>query len=120
MSAQKHFLADAAHQLKTPLAGLRMQAELAQREIDAGEHDPQALKRSLQQIAHASERAAHMVNQLLAMARAETWAQHRSALSTAIADATKRARRRWCSLRPRLGGRRSLTPFRAARAQPKA
>ena len=71
MSAQKHFLADAAHQLKTPLAGLRMQAELAQREIDAGEHDPVALKRSLQHIAHASERAAHMVNQLLAMARAE-------------------------------------------------
>ena len=71
MSAQKHFLADAAHQLKTPLAGLRMQAELAQREIDAGEHDPVQLKRSLQHIAHASERAAHMVNQLLAMARAE-------------------------------------------------
>ena len=71
MRSQKHFLADAAHQLKTPLAGLRMQAELAQREIDAGEHDPKALKRSLQHIAHASERAAHMVNQLLAMARAE-------------------------------------------------
>jgi two-component system sensor histidine kinase TctE len=29
---QKRFLADAAHQLKTPLAGLRMQADLAQRE----------------------------------------------------------------------------------------
>ena len=43
--AQKHFLADAAHQLKTPLAGLRTQAELAQREIDAGQHDPAALKR---------------------------------------------------------------------------
>ena len=71
MRSQKHFLADAAHQLKTPLAGLRMQAELAQREIDAGEQDPKALKRSLQHIAHASERAAHMVNQLLAMARAE-------------------------------------------------
>ncbi len=71
MSTQKHFLADAAHQLKTPLAGLRMQAELAQREIDAGEQDPQALKRSLQQIAYSSQRAAHMVNQLLAMARAE-------------------------------------------------
>ena len=71
MSSQKHFLADAAHQLKTPLAGLRMQAELAQREIDAGEHDPKALKRSLQHIAHSSERAAHMVNQLLALARAE-------------------------------------------------
>ena len=35
IGAQKHFLADAAHQLKTPLAGLRMQAELAQRDIDA-------------------------------------------------------------------------------------
>src|SRR5436190_2441467 len=71
LAAQKHFLADAAHQLKTPLAGLRTQAELAQREIDAGEHDPKAVKRSLQQIALSSQRAAHMVNQLLAMARAE-------------------------------------------------
>ena len=71
ISAQKHFLADAAHQLKTPLAGLRTQAELAQREIDAGRQDPQALKRSLQQIARSSQRAAHMVNQLLALARAE-------------------------------------------------
>ena len=32
ISTQKRFLADAAHQLKTPLAGLRMQADLAQRE----------------------------------------------------------------------------------------
>ena len=71
MRAQKHFLADAAHQLKTPLAGLRTQAELAQRQIDAGQHDPQALKKSLQQIARSSQSAAHMVNQLLAMARAE-------------------------------------------------
>lgn len=75
ISAQKHFLADAAHQLKTPLAGLRTQAELAQREIDAGQLDPQALKKSLQQIARSSQRAAHMVHQLLAMARAENAAQ---------------------------------------------
>jgi two-component system, OmpR family, sensor histidine kinase TctE len=71
MQSQKHFLADAAHQLKTPLAGLRTQAELAQRQIDAGQHDPQALKKPLQQIARSSQNAAHMVNQLLAMARAE-------------------------------------------------
>jgi two-component system sensor histidine kinase TctE len=71
MSRQKHFLADAAHQLKTPLAGLRTQAELIQREIDAGRASPDELKRSLAQIARASERAAHMVNQLLSMARAE-------------------------------------------------
>lgn len=76
MSTQKHFLADAAHQLKTPLAGLRMQAELAQREMDAG-GDAQSVRRSLQQIALSSQRAAHMVNQLLAMARAEDEEQAR-------------------------------------------
>lgn len=67
IATQKRFLADAAHQLKTPLAGLRMQAELAQRE-GASEEE---LKQSLQQIGLASVRATHTVNQLLALARAE-------------------------------------------------
>jgi two-component system sensor histidine kinase TctE len=78
IAAQKHFLADAAHQLKTPLAGLRTQAELAQREVDAG-GDAKAAKRSLHQIARSSQRAAHMVNQLLSMARAEDSEQARRA-----------------------------------------
>jgi two-component system sensor histidine kinase TctE len=76
IAAQKHFLADAAHQLKTPLAGLRTQAELAQREVDAG-GDAKSIKRSLHQIARSSQRAAHMVNQLLSMARAEDSEQAR-------------------------------------------
>ena len=67
LSTQKRFLADAAHQLKTPLAGLRMQADLAQRETNADE-----LKKSLKNIGLASVRATHTVNQLLALARAET------------------------------------------------
>jgi two-component system sensor histidine kinase TctE len=67
LTTQKRFLADAAHQLKTPLAGLRMQADLAQRETDADE-----LKKSLKHIGRASMRATHTVNQLLALARAET------------------------------------------------
>lgn len=74
LRAQKHFLADAAHQLKTPLAGLLTQAELAQREIEQGHGDGDgiaAISRSLQNIARSSQNSAHMVNQLLAMARAE-------------------------------------------------
>ncbi len=76
IGAQKHFLADAAHQLKTPLAGLRTQAELAEREVDAS-GDIKSVKRSLHQIARSSQRAAHMVNQLLSMARAEDSEQAR-------------------------------------------
>lgn len=68
IATQKRFLADAAHQLKTPLAGLRMQADLAQREGASAEE----LKQSLQQIGRASIRATHTVNQLLALARAES------------------------------------------------
>jgi len=66
LASHKRFIADAAHQMKTPLAGLRTQAELALRETD-----PHELKRSLQQIAAATERATHLINQLLALARAE-------------------------------------------------
>ena len=72
IATQKRFLADAAHQLKTPLAGLRMQADLAQREGTSTED----LKRSLQQIGRSSIRATHTVNQLLALARAESGGVH--------------------------------------------
>jgi two-component system sensor histidine kinase TctE len=68
IATQKRFLADAAHQLKTPLAGLRMQADLAQRENASAED----LKMSLRQIGRSSIRATHTVNQLLALARAES------------------------------------------------
>ncbi|MBK0391298.1 sensor histidine kinase [Ramlibacter algicola] len=68
IATQKRFLADAAHQLKTPLAGLRMQADLAQREGANAEE----LKQSLKQIGRSSMRATHTVNQLLALARAES------------------------------------------------
>jgi two-component system sensor histidine kinase TctE len=68
IATQKRFLADAAHQLKTPLAGLRMQADLAQREDSSAEE----LKQSLKHIGRASIRATHTVNQLLALARAES------------------------------------------------
>ncbi|MFN8841127.1 MAG: sensor histidine kinase [Burkholderiales bacterium] len=66
VAAQKRFIADAAHQMKTPLAGLRTQSELAIRE-----RDPVEQRRALEQIARSSQRAAHLVSQLLALARME-------------------------------------------------
>ena len=67
---QKRFIADAAHQMKTPLAGMRMQSELALRQTDQDE-----IHRSLLQLAKSSEAATRLVNQLLALARAENQPQ---------------------------------------------
>ena len=63
---QKRFIADAAHQMKTPLAGMRMQSELALRQTDQTE-----IHRSLLQLAKSSEAATRLINQLLTLARAE-------------------------------------------------
>jgi two-component system sensor histidine kinase TctE len=71
---QHQFLANAAHQLKTPLAGLRTQAELAGRALRSGQANPIELEQSFAQIAKGSQRAAHLVNQLLALAKAEAGA----------------------------------------------
>jgi two-component system sensor histidine kinase TctE len=48
---------------------------VGQRDRHVGQRDPQALKKSLQQIARASQRATRMVNQLLSMARADDASQ---------------------------------------------
>ncbi len=66
IQSQKRFIADAAHQMKTPLAGMRMQSELALRQDS---HDE--IQRSLEQLAKSSASATRLVNQLLALARAE-------------------------------------------------
>lgn len=65
--AQRQFVANAAHQLKTPLAGIRTQAELALRE-----HSADTLNASLEQLLRGSQRATRLVNQLLSLARAES------------------------------------------------
>ncbi|MCX7177121.1 MAG: sensor histidine kinase N-terminal domain-containing protein [Proteobacteria bacterium] len=66
LQGQQRFIANAAHQMRTPLTGLKMQTELAQSETD-----PQLIRASLQHIAESAERAAHLINQLLTLARAE-------------------------------------------------
>jgi two-component system sensor histidine kinase TctE len=66
LQAQQRFIADAAHQMKTPLTGLKMQAELALQETD-----PALMRADLERIAESTDRAAHLIRQLLLLARAE-------------------------------------------------
>ncbi|MEY2683629.1 MAG: hypothetical protein RJA09_773 [Pseudomonadota bacterium] len=66
LETQKRFIGDAAHQLRTPLAGLKSQSELAL----ARATDPD-LKHRLERVLESANRSAHLVSQLLTLARAE-------------------------------------------------
>jgi len=67
---QQRFLANAAHQLRTPLAGLRAHTELA-----LAQPLPEAVRTQLDQVHQATIRTARLANQLLALARAEPGAR---------------------------------------------
>jgi len=76
MAVQLRFVADAAHQLRTPLAGLKAQAELAQ-----FLEDPSEIRHSLRQIGRGADHAAHLANQLLVLARSENGSQNKARMS---------------------------------------
>ncbi|OWW20312.1 sensor histidine kinase [Noviherbaspirillum denitrificans] len=62
-AAQQRFLANAAHQLKTPLAGLQTQLELAAEEL------PGEYRDRMGKLSDATSRLAHLTHQILALAR---------------------------------------------------
>ena len=66
MTLQSRFIADAAHQLKTPVAALQTQLELAVRETN-----PRHLRESLHAMEAGLDRLSRLVSQLLALARNE-------------------------------------------------
>jgi two-component system sensor histidine kinase TctE len=67
VAGQKRFISNAAHQLRTPLAGLKSQTEIA---LESTAGDP-ALQARLKLVHESAVRSAHVVNQLLMLTRAE-------------------------------------------------
>lgn len=70
LESERRFTADAAHELRTPLAALKTQAQVALGAVTTAERD-----QALHSLSRGCDRAAHLVEQLLTLARleAETW-----------------------------------------------
>ncbi|WP_332848231.1 sensor histidine kinase [Massilia sp. S19_KUP03_FR1] len=66
IASQRRFIADASHQLRTPLTVLKTQAELALRA-----NDPAAMRAIVESIARTTDSTVHLANRLLSLARIE-------------------------------------------------
>lgn len=71
LESERRFTADAAHELRTPIAGIRAQAQVALGATEDAER-AHALRATLQ----GCDRATHLVEQLLTLSRLESVAQH--------------------------------------------
>ena len=65
LSSMRNFISDASHQLKTPLASLQAQSEMALRETD-----PDDVRKALVKVNKSAKRTSRLVQQLLSHARA--------------------------------------------------
>ena len=86
---QQRFLANAAHQLRTPLAGLQMHLELVLRR-----HHVPEVRSELERMQGATARAGHLTNQLLALAKVEG-GQERTLQVVDLYALTEAAAQRW-------------------------
>lgn len=64
LNREKRFAGDAAHELKTPLAALKTQAQVAIQQKDAAK-----IKNTLEKVSGAVDRCNHVVDQLLTLSR---------------------------------------------------
>ena len=88
--SQSRFIANAAHQLRTPIAGLRLQAQLAHDDVD-----PAATRRRLDEIDRSAARAAHVIEQLLTLSKSEAGATPTNFSAVDLAEVAAHAIQRY-------------------------
>ncbi len=88
LDAKRNFVADASHQLRTPIAALQAEAEMALRSPDPGEY--------LEKIVAGTRRITHLAHQLLTLNRLEPQQMHLSKID--LAELTRNAADRWMPL----------------------
>ncbi|KQZ45242.1 sensor histidine kinase [Duganella sp. Root1480D1] len=71
IASQRRFIADASHQLRTPLTVLKTQAELAQRELERAAAASPELRNVVASMAATTDSTVHLANRLLMLARIE-------------------------------------------------
>ena len=71
IASQRRFIADASHQLRTPLTVLKTQADLAQRELERSPAAPPELRQLVASMAATTDSTVHLANRLLMLARIE-------------------------------------------------
>jgi signal transduction histidine kinase len=84
--AQRAFVSDAAHELRSPLTALKLQLQLLRRSTDPASRDE-----ALEALAAGIERATHLVTQLLTLARAEPGGQRAAPAPTDLAETARQA-----------------------------
>ncbi len=82
MLRERRFTSDAAHELRSPLAALKVQTEVAQLSLD----DPEGREKALDQLHQGIDRATRLVDQLLTLSRLDSLAQLDDVQQVAIAD----------------------------------
>ena len=101
MLRERRFTSDAAHELRSPLAALKVQTEVAQLSLDDPEgrekalqtevaqlslDDPEGREKALDQLHQGIDRATRLVDQLLTLSRLDSLAQLDDVQQVAIAD----------------------------------
>lgn len=89
LDAKRHFVADASHQLRTPIAALQAEAEMALRSSDPRE--------PLKRIVAGTRRVTHLAHQLLTLSRLEPKQMHAPKIVD-LAELTRDAAERWIPL----------------------